>query len=214
MERASVLYLGRKPYSQVHGFQLELIEKRRIGEIPDQLLLVEHPPVITIGRGGSQDNIRVSQEVLKENNISVHHIERGGDVTYHGPGQLVGYPILNLKEHEQDLHWLLRSYEDVILKVLEKHGIQGKRLKEYPGVWVDDKKIAAIGVAVKKWVTYHGFAFNINPNMEHFKYIIPCGIKDRGVTSLKLILGSEPPWEEIQTEVIMAFGETFNREMV
>jgi lipoyl(octanoyl) transferase len=145
----------------------------------------------------------------------VFETNRGGDITYHGPGQIVGYPILNLKEHKKDLHWLLRSYEEVFIRLLKKeYDINAKRIKGLTGVWVGDEKITAIGVGVRHWITYHGFAFNINPNLEHFSYIIPCGILDKGVTSLKKILGYEVEQKEAVEKVIKYFAEVFNMEVL
>ncbi|WP_248662752.1 lipoyl(octanoyl) transferase LipB [Fuchsiella alkaliacetigena] len=212
--KLEVIDLGKKDYQQTYQLQLELVKKRANNEITDTLLLVEHPPVFTIGRSGSRDNITVSQAALKEVGISVYETNRGGDITYHGPGQLVGYPILNLKEHQQDLHWLLRNYEEVFIRVLKDLGIKAKRIEELTGVWVGEKKITAIGIGVKHWVTYHGFAFNIAPNLEHFNYIIPCGIVDKGVTSLKELLAAEIKREEIIKLVIKQFIEVFEMELM
>lgn len=195
--------------------QLELLEKRRNNEINDSLLLVEHPPVFTIGTSGTSDNITVSSDFLKDSGIEVFETKRGGDITYHGPGQLVGYPILNLKEHKKDLHWLLRSYEEVFIRLLKKeYDITAERIKGLTGVWVGDEKITAIGVGVRHWITYHGFAFNINTNLDHFSYIIPCGIRDKGVTSLEKILGYEVEEKEVMEKLIKYFAEVFNMEVL
>lgn len=176
-------------YKKAYQLQLELRDKRLKNAINDTLLLVEHPPVLTIGTSGSRDNLVVSSDYLSQKGIEVIESNRGGDITYHGPGQIVGYPILNLKEHKQDLHWLLRSYEEVFIRFLKDYNIEAQRISGLTGVWVGNEKITAIGVGVRRWITYHGFAFNINPNLEHFSYIIPCGIKDKGVTSLKKTAG-------------------------
>lgn len=200
-------------YQEAFELQLELLNKRLENKINDSLVLVEHPPVLTIGTSGSRDNVVVSSDYLKKKGIDVFETNRGGDITYHGPGQLVGYPILNLKEHNQDLHWLLRSYEEVFIRVLKEYGINAQRIKGLTGVWVGNEKITAIGVGVRHWITYHGFAFNINPNLDHFSYIIPCGIKDKGVTSLKKLLGYEQNKEEVAEKVVKYFTEVFKMEV-
>jgi len=213
--KLNVIKTGNIHYKKAYNMQLELLEKRNNNEINDTLLLVEHPPVFTIGTSGTSDNITVSKEFLKSSGIEVFETNRGGDITYHGPGQIVGYPILNLKEHKKDLHWLLRSYEEVFIRLLKKeYDINAKRVKGLTGVWVGNEKITAIGVGVRHWITYHGFAFNINPNLDHFSYIIPCGILDKGVSSLKKILGYEVNQNEAIPKVIKYFAEVFNMEVL
>ncbi|MFW6001628.1 MAG: lipoyl(octanoyl) transferase LipB [Halanaerobium sp.] len=213
--KLNVIKTGNIDYKKAYNKQLELLEKRKNNEIDDTLLLVEHPPVFTIGTSGTNDNITVSKEFLESSGIEVFETNRGGDITYHGPGQIVGYPILNLKEHTKDLHWLLRSYEEVFIRLLKKeYDINAERIKGLTGVWVGDEKITAIGVGVRHWITYHGFAFNINPNLEHFSYIIPCGILDKGVTSLKKLLGYEVEQKEAVEKVIKYFAEVFNMEVL
>ncbi|KXS49886.1 MAG: lipoyl(octanoyl) transferase [Halanaerobium sp. 4-GBenrich] len=201
-------------YKKAYQLQLELRDKRLKNAINDTLLLVEHPPVLTIGTSGSRDNLVVSSDYLSQKGIEVIESNRGGDITYHGPGQIVGYPILNLKEHKQDLHWLLRSYEEVFIRFLKDYNIEAQRISGLTGVWVGNEKITAIGVGVRRWITYHGFAFNINPNLEHFSYIIPCGIKDKGVTSLKKLLGYEIEKEEVAEKIIKYFAEVFEIEVL
>ncbi len=201
-------------YKKAFELQLELHDKRQKNEINDTLLLVEHPAVLTIGTSGSRDNLVVSSAYLSQKGIAVYESSRGGDITYHGPGQLVGYPILNLKEHKQDLHWLVRSYEEVFIRLLKEYNIKAQRIKGMTGVWVGDEKITAIGVAVRRWITYHGFAFNIAPDLEHFSYIVPCGIKDKGVTSLKKLLGFELVKEEVVDKLIKYFAEVFEMEVL
>lgn len=213
--KLDVIKTGNIDYQTAYNLQLELLEKRKNNEINDTLLLVEHPPVFTIGTSGTSDNITVSKEFLKSSGIDVFETNRGGDITYHGPGQIVGYPILNLKEHKKDLHWLLRSYEEVFIRLLKKeYDITAERIKGLTGVWVGDEKITAIGVGVRHWITYHGFAFNINPNLNHFSYIIPCGIMDKGVTSLTKILGYEVEEKEVTENLIKYFAEVFNMEVL
>lgn len=206
---AKVLWLGRQKYAAVWHAQKELMTKVRSGEEPDTLILVEHDPVITLGRSAKREHILVSAKSLAREGIELFEVERGGDVTYHGPGQLVGYPILDLKRHGRDLHLLLRNYEEVLLRTLVDFGIQGRRFPGYTGVWVADEKIAAIGVAVEHWITYHGFAFNVAPNLHHFQLIVPCGIADYGVTSLEQILGQAPDLAAVRERVIEHFAQVF-----
>lgn len=204
-----VLNLGLKDYLSTYQLQKELVRYRANQQIPDTLILVEHPPVITIGRNGTRDNILVTDELLATQGIKVYEIDRGGDITYHGPGQIVGYPILDLNEHGKDLHKLLHMYEEVIIQVLDHYGIHAGRIKEYPGVWVGSNKIAALGIGVSRWVSYHGFAFNINPNMLHFQMITPCGITGKGITSLNRELGREVDITEVQEKLVDCFCSVF-----
>ncbi len=184
--------IGRAAYGPTVRLQQRLVEEvKSDGEERACLVLVEHdPPVITLGRGARQgDHIAVSRERLARECIEVHESSRGGDVTYHGPGQIVGYPILRLDLHGRDIHRYLRDLEEVLIRVLARVGVEGRRSAGLTGVWVGDEKIAAIGVAVTRWVTYHGFALNVSPNLAHFGLIVPCGIRDKGVTSLARLLG-------------------------
>jgi len=213
-QKLDIIKYGMINYEKAYNFQLKLLEKRYQNKINDTLLLVEHPPVLTIGTSGTRDNVIVNNNFLKEKGIEVFETRRGGDITYHGPGQIVGYPILNLKEHKKDLHWLLRSYEEVFIRLLKEYNIQADRIKGLTGVWVGNKKITAIGVGVRHWITYHGFAFNIDPKLEHFSYIIPCGIKDKEVTSLKKELGSEIKKEEVIEKIIKYFAQVFKMDVV
>lgn len=202
----NLLLLKNGDYHQTYRLQQHLVQKRIDEQLEDTLILVEHPPVITIGRGGSLENLLLSNDQLKKEGIEVLEMDRGGDITYHGPGQLVGYPILDLKNHQQDLHWVLRSYEQIFIELLSIYGLQGERLKGFSGVWVFKEKIMAVGIGVKRWVTFHGFSFNLDPTLAHFQYIIPCGIKDKGVTSLRRLLGDITPNQE---EVIETLVEIF-----
>ena len=213
-KKLDIIKYGMINYKKAYKLQLELLEKRYQNKINDTLLLVEHPPIFTIGASGTRDNILAADKLLAQAGIEVFETNRGGDITYHGPGQLVGYPILNLKEHTKDLHWLLRSYEEVFIRLLKEYNIQADRIKGLTGVWVGNKKITAIGVGVRHWITYHGFAFNINPNLEHFSYIIPCGIKDKGVTSLKKEMGFETKKEEVIEKIIKYFTQVFEMDVV
>jgi len=208
-----LLRLGIVDYEQAHSLQKRILQDRIDNKCTDHLILLQHNPVITIGRGGDNKNIIVPQTVLDSSHIKVYEIERGGDVTYHGPGQLTGYPIIDLRNYKKDVHWYLRQLEETIIKFLSYYNIVGKRVSGLTGVWVDDEKIAAIGVAVKRWVTYHGFALNINPDLSHFKLINPCGITDKEVTSLTKILGFNVDMAEVEDKIVSAFSDIFNVEI-
>ncbi len=210
MKKAGVIDLGLKAYGEAYKIQMQHLEKRINGKIRDTLLLVEHPPVITIGRGGTEQHLLMNKELLKQKGISLYETNRGGDITYHGPGQLVGYPIFDLKEHGRDLHQAVRNYEESIIRTLAEFDIKAGRIKELTGVWVGDEKVAAIGVGVRKWVTFHGFALNVNNDLTPFSYIIPCGIRDKGVTSMKKLLGQEVDMQRVKQKIVEKFGEVFN----
>ena len=207
----NVINLGKIEYDEVFKIQQEIVKLRQDKLINDTLLLLEHLPVITIGRSGDNENIIVPQEFLKENNINIHYVNRGGDVTYHGLGQIVGYPIIDLANHGKDLKLYVSKLEEVIIKLLkEEFNIHAyTNDMKYTGVWVDDNKITAIGVLIKRWVTMHGFAFNVNTNLDHFKWIIPCGIQDKGVTSLKTLLGKELDLNIINELIVKHFCDIF-----
>lgn len=206
-----VLNLGLRDYQEVHKLQKELLKRRYQGEIPDTLILTQHPPVFTIGRSGSRKNILASEEELKKEGIKVYEIERGGDITYHGPGQIVGYPIIDLHLYKKDIHLYLRKLEEVLIKLLGQFRIAGERIEGMTGVWVKNKKIASIGVGVSKWVTYHGFCLNIDPNMKHFAMINPCGL-GKPVTSMKEELnGRLPPRELIEKRLVDSFEKVFKK---
>ena len=175
--------LGIVGYAAAFEMQRELVERRKRREIPDQLLLVEHPHTITMGRNGREEHLLAGAEVLDRAGIEFHHTDRGGDVTYHGPGQLVGYPIFDLREWKRDVVAYVRALEQALIDALEEFGIHGQRSEGATGVWVDDAKIAAIGVHISRWVTSHGFALNISTDLDYFRYIVPCGLT-RPVTSL------------------------------
>ena len=208
------LYLGHCTYSEAYDMQMRLVKERGEGTIPDTLLLLTHPPLYTIGRAGTRDHILVSDEVLESEGLTVYETDRGGDITYHGPGQLVAYPILDLRQHGKDLHKLQNQYEEVIIRVLSEYSVEAGRIPEYPGVWIGLEKISALGIWVSNWVSYHGWSFNIDPDMTHFSYITPCGIKGKGITSLKNILRRDISMEEVVGRVVVRFGEVFNLEMI
>jgi lipoyl(octanoyl) transferase len=177
--------LGRVPYGEALELQRTLAEDRIAGRIPDTLLLLEHPPVITLGRGTRQTSLPIDPEALRRRGVEVFEIERGGDVTYHGPGQLVGYPIIDLQQHKPDLHWYLRRLEDVLISSLAGFGIPAERREKYTGVWTRGRKIASIGIHVRQWVTWHGFALNVTTDLSPFSLIVPCGIPDVVMTSIE-----------------------------
>ncbi len=204
-----IINLGLKDYRQAYKIQKELVGKRSKGKITDTLLLVEHPPVFTIGRSGSKKNILAPLEKIKQEDIEIIETDRGGDITYHGPGQIVGYPIIDLKNYGKDIHLYLRTLEAVLIKLLKTFGIKAKRIRGMTGVWADNKKIASIGIAVSKWVTYHGFALNTEPNMEHFKMINSCGL-GKSITSMKEQLKERcPPKKQIEEKLAEIFIEFF-----
>lgn len=195
-------------YDQAWQVQKELLSARQKGDVGDTILAVEHEPVFTIGRAGTPSHIHASSEQLAQEGIKVYPVERGGDVTYHGPGQLVVYPILDLRGHRKDLHWVMRTYEEAVIIALKREFLlAGERDSQHPGVWVNGAKVAAIGVAVSRWVTYHGVALNVNPNMRHYGLITPCGIADRPVTSLSLLLARPVDIEEVKNPLLEDFKE-------
>jgi lipoyl(octanoyl) transferase len=208
--------LGRIGYAAGVARQKSLVQARLAGEIDDTLLFVEHPPVITLGvkTRGAFTNIRADGEALAARGVEVHETGRGGDVTFHGPGQLVGYPILDLKPDRQDVHRYVRDLEEVLIRAAADFGIEAGRVKGYSGAWVGDRKLAAIGVRISRWVTSHGFALNVTTDLSGFELIVPCGITDRGVTSLSALLGRDVAMEEVEAGVVRHFGDVFDRDVV
>ncbi|MHC1758065.1 MAG: lipoyl(octanoyl) transferase LipB [Negativicutes bacterium] len=205
--------LNRLEYGKGLDLQNHILKLRQQGVIPDMLLILEHTPVITIGRSGSEAHILATQNKLDEKGVAVYHTNRGGDVTYHGPGQLVGYPVLDLREHGKDISIYLHRIEEIFIRLLyREYGINARRDKQYPGVWIENEKITAIGCAVKKWVSMHGFAFNVNTGLDAFQWIVPCGIAHRGVTSLQQVLGKPLNMGILQQSVIGYFAEIFDME--
>ncbi|MGD0125669.1 MAG: lipoyl(octanoyl) transferase LipB [Terriglobia bacterium] len=205
---------GLVEYADGLCLQRERVAARKAGLIPDTLLLLEHPHVYTLGRNAKKDNILLSTEQLAARGVQVFEIDRGGDVTYHGPGQLVGYPILDLTQHRRDIAWYMRSLEEVLIGVARDYGILAGRLADAPGVWVGNDKLAAMGVHVSRWVTSHGFAFNVKTDLRYFEWIVPCGLRDKGVTSLEKLLGRRAEMDEVASKVIRQFGTVFDLEMV
>jgi lipoyl(octanoyl) transferase len=210
--------LGHRPYAHVLDLQRELRRRRIAGELAeDVLLLVEHPPVITLGRGTRQSSLPLSPAELARRGVEVFEVERGGDVTYHGPGQLVGYPILDLQAHRQDLHWYLRRLEDVLIQALGRLDIEADRNPGRTGVWTAGRKIASIGIHVKQWVTLHGFALNVTTDLDAFDLIVPCGIRQVVMTSVASELLREdrdPLMAEVRGLVLEAFCEVFGMSVV
>ncbi len=209
-----VIDLGQQSYQPVWDLQRRLQRQRIDQEIADTLLFVEHRPVYTIGKNGSDLHVIASESFLKERGIEVIHVDRGGDVTYHGPGQLVGYPIFDLHQHQQSVSWYMRQLEAVFIDALSHWGIVGRREDEFTGVWVGTEKILAIGVRISRWVTMHGFAFNVSTDLNDFGGIIPCGIFHKGVTSLRNLLGKEVSLEEVQPVVQRSFMKVFEFEQL
>ena len=202
--------LGLVPYGEALDLQKALVEQRRAGRIPDLLLLLQHPPVITLGvRGDSRSHVTASDGQLAMHGIEVHEAGRGGDVTYHGPGQIVGYPILDLRPERCDVHRYVRDLEEVMIRVCADYGIAAHRVDGLSGAWVETEKIGAVGVRISRWITSHGFAFNVNTRLEDFQLIVPCGIADRGVTSLRKLLDEELSIEEVEDRFIHRFAEVF-----
>ena len=211
-----VTKLGRMDYREALSLQEKLLGLRQQAGISDILLLVEHPPVLTLGRRGKRHNILLPADELRKKGIAIYEVNRGGDVTYHGPGQLVGYPIMDLKQHGADIKSFVWGLEEVFIRLLkEQYEITASRdEKKYTGVWVENQKITAIGIAVNRWATMHGFAFNINTNLEHFRWINPCGITDKGVTSLAQLTGSICDFDKVTAKVVEYFTEIFGMNAV
>jgi lipoyl(octanoyl) transferase len=207
--------LGALSYGEGLALQRELVAQRKAGAIPDTLLLLEHPHVITLGvkRASGRSHIVASPERLADLEVEVHETGRGGDVTYHGPGQIVGYPILDLKPDRSDVHQYVRDLEEVMIRVCAAYGVPARRIEGLTGAWVDTaggaEKIGAIGVRISRWVTSHGFAFNVNTDLEFFRLIVPCGIGDRGVTSLGRLLGAPLPLQDVEDAIAAAFCDVF-----
>ena len=202
----NILDLGKSDYKEAWLLQKKLQSQRISGEIDDQLLLVEHFPVYTLGKNAPKEHLLINES----DDISIVQSDRGGNVTFHGPGQLVGYPILDLNNYRKSITWYMRELEDLIINILKDYGIVAERKKGLTGVWVNDKKIAALGVRISRWVTMHGFSLNINPDLKYYRGIIPCGISHYGVTSMENILGdSAPKMSEIKEKLVNHFISKF-----
>jgi len=202
---------GLVPYSVAWEQQRSLVAERvKDGSLDDVLLLLEHPPVYTLGHGASLEFLKFDPSQV---NFEVHRVERGGEVTYHCPGQLVGYPILNLRHYQQDLHWYLRQLEEVLIQLLALYGLKGDRVAGMTGVWLEGRKVAAIGIKVSRWITMHGFALNVCPDLTGFERIVPCGIADKPVGSLAQFL-PEITVEQVRSDVAATFAEVFNVQLI
>jgi lipoate-protein ligase B len=208
----AVWRLGMVEYGAAYQLQKKLHQQRVEGEVEDTLLLLEHPPTITVGKAGSINNILVPRETLSKMGISLYFVDRGGDVTYHGPGQLVGYTILDLSSRGGDLKRYVRDLEEVLIRTLEDFSLKAGRDPQHVGVWIDQKKIASIGLSIREWVTMHGFALNVSTDLECFSLIHPCGFKDRKTASLQELLSSCPSLEQVTESLLQHFYEIFDPE--
>jgi len=204
-------------YAEAWALQKRLVAARKVGAIEDVLLLCEHPHVITQGRNGKRENLLASELVLRQKGVEFHATDRGGDITYHGPGQIVGYPILNLGAIRRDVVWYVRMLEEAMIRATSEFGITAERVAGKTGIWVGDggaaEKLAAIGVHISRWVTSHGFAYNVSTDLRYFDLIVPCGIADRKATSLEKLLGRSVKREEIAPQIAKHFGEVFGLEL-
>ncbi len=225
MKDVLVLDLGLRSYAEALSFQRRLAAARIAKRVPlDVLLLVEHPPVITLGRSTKAGNLLATKALLAARGVELHEVERGGDVTFHGPGQLVGYPIVDLTEHKQDLHWYLRQVEEVIIRGVAPFGVIADRHPGKTGVWTNDRKLASIGVHARAWVTWHGFALNVSTDLSYFDLMVPCGIADVVMTSVEREILDEAHGTglaptpslalEVRESVVRSFGEVFERRAV
>ena len=203
-----VLRLGTVDYGEAYRVQIRLCQQRVAGEIPDTLLLLQHPPTITVGKSGKPDNILVGHEELDRHGVSLFFTDRGGDVTYHGPGQLVVYPIVDLRQRNRDVHAHVHDLEEVIIRTLARFGLNGNR-NSHAGVWVGEKQIAAIGIAIKRWVTMHGIALNVAPQQDFFSLINPCGMAGIPVTSISDLTGMIVSVEGVADVVVTEFASVF-----
>src|SRR5712691_8802670 len=213
MRRCDLHQLHLVTYENGMKLQQKLAEVRQRDEIDDQLLLLEHPPVITLGRGGDTSNLLASPDVLRRERVRFFETTRGGDITYHGPGQIVGYPILHLGEGRRDVRKYVTALEEVLIRTVAEYGIAAERVDGKRGIWVGNEKIAAIGVRIARWVTSHGVARNVNTNREHFRLITPCGIQGSGVTSISRLAGREIPLDDVRAVVAAKFAEVFERDL-
>ena len=215
MRTLEIRRLGVVRYQDALALQRRLVEERRAGQVPDLLLLLQHPPVITLGvKGdGGRSNIVADMPRLARLGIEVSETGRGGDVTYHGPGQMVGYPIVDLRPDRCDVHRYVRDLEEVMIRLCADYGVAARRLEGLTGAWIDDDKVGAIGVRISRWITSHGFAFNVNTNLDHFNLIVPCGISNRGVTSLQRAVGRDVLSAEVETAAVRHFCDVFGRNV-
>lgn len=214
MKQIRSVDIGRSRYADAWDLQRKLFDARLEGRTGDLLLYTEHHHVYTIGKGGDENHLLATESELEEGGVDVFQIDRGGDITYHGPGQVVGYPIIDLQDYKTDLHWYLRSLEEVIILAIRDFGLEGNREEGMTGVWVGGEKIAAIGVKVSRWITMHGFALNVNTDLSKFGRIIPCGIFHKGVTSMERLLGKSVELNRVHESLDRAFGKVFDRSVM
>jgi lipoyl(octanoyl) transferase len=212
--------LGLAPYELARNFQRELVQARKDGAIPDVLLLCEHPHVITLGRNGRREHLLASDHLLAQMNVEFHATDRGGDITYHGPGQVVGYPILDLAEHRRDVRWYVSQLEEVMIRATADFGVLARRVEDQHGIWIGvgasatEEKLGALGVHLSRWVTSHGFAYNVSTDLRYFDLIVPCGIAGKRATSLERLLRTPVDSEEVRQKLILHFGLVFERTMI
>jgi lipoyl(octanoyl) transferase len=212
-----IIDLGLLGYAEAYALQKRVVAARKADAIEDALLLCEHPPVITLGRSGKRENLLASEHVLRQKGVEFHATDRGGDITYHGPGQLVGYPILNLGAIRRDVVWYVRMLEEAMIRATAEFGIAAERVAGKTGIWVragnTEEKLAAIGVHISRWVTSHGFAYNVSTDLRNFELIVPCGIADRKATSLEKLLGRNVEEKEVAPRITKHLGELLGLEM-
>jgi lipoyl(octanoyl) transferase len=215
-ENRKVIYcdLDTIDYKEAWDIQKLVHQLRVENKIDDVFFMLEHPHTYTLGKTADKNNLVGDKKYLTDNKISVYDIDRGGDITYHGPGQIVGYPIINLTNWKQDTHKYLRALEEVIIKVCAEYCLNGIRVDKFTGVWIDDRKICAIGIKVSRWITMHGFAFNVNTDLKLFNGIVPCGISDKAVTSLNKELEKEIDLKEVKEKIIFHFSNIFNYDQI
>jgi lipoyl(octanoyl) transferase len=221
MKTGLIIDLGMTEYDAAWNLQRRIVAARKAGAVPDVLLLCEHPHVITLGRNGKLANLRASDHVLRQMGVSFFETDRGGDITYHGPGQLVGYPILNLAEIRRDVAWYMRTLEEAMIRATAEFGISSRRVPGRTGVWVgvpaesatEEEKLAAIGVHLSRWVTSHGFAYNVSTDLRYFDLIVPCGIADKRATSLDKLLGRGVEIKEVSSKIAAHLGELFGLDL-
>lgn len=216
MRSLEVRRLGSVPYAAAIEIQRALVEERRVGRVPDLLLLLEHPHVITLGvkLAAARSHLIATPEQLSAQRVEVLESGRGGDITYHGPGQIVGYPILDLRPDRCDVHKYVRDLEEVMIRAAADFGLNGSRIPGLSGAWVGADKLGAVGVRISRWITSHGFAFNVTTNLDYFKLIVPCGIDSGGVTSLTRATGRHVPRADAETSLVRHFGDVFDRSVV
>ena len=212
-----IIDLGLLGYAEAYALQKRVVAARKADAIEDALLLCEHPPVITLGRSGKRENLLASEHVLRQKGVEFHATDRGGDITYHGPGQIVGYPILNLGPIRRDVVWYVRMLEEAMIRATAEFGIAVERVAGKTGIWVragnTEEKLAAIGVHISRWVTSHGFAYNVSTDLRNFELIVPCGIADRKATSLEKLLGRNVEEKEVAPRIAKHLGEVLGLEM-